>query len=100
MQAFGRDPRRQRALSPTLNAAAPNARSFLILHVDRADGAVQSDALAAALRGAGTAVEEHALPGRGLIGHMRINRELGDPDYEATGIVDAWIERHMAAPGK
>ena len=40
VQAFGRDPRRQRALSPTLNAAAPNARSFLILHVDRADGAV------------------------------------------------------------
>ena len=30
-QAFGTDPARQRALSPTLHAAGPNAPEFLIL---------------------------------------------------------------------
>ena len=32
LQAFGEDPVRQRALSPTLQAAAPNAPSFLLIH--------------------------------------------------------------------
>lgn len=71
-QAFGTDPARQRALSPTLNAAAPNAPRFLILHVEREDGRRQSEALAAALRKAGTQAEVRALRGRGLRGHMEI----------------------------
>ncbi|APR54021.1 alpha/beta hydrolase [Sphingomonas koreensis] len=91
-QAFGTDPARQRALSPTLHAAAPNAPRFLILHVEREDGRRQSEALAAALRKAGTQAEVRALRGRGLRGHMEINRALGDPDYPGTGIVDAWID--------
>ncbi len=33
LQAFGTDPKRQAALSPTQHAAAPNAPAFLILHV-------------------------------------------------------------------
>lgn len=95
-QAFGTEPARQKALSPTFHAARPNAPSFLILHVDRADGAAQSKELAAALRKAGTPVEIDGLAGRGLRGHMEINRQMGDPDYPGTAIVDAWLKQRFA----
>lgn len=95
-QAFGTDPARQRALSPTLNAAKPNAPGFLILHVDRADGKEQAEALAAALRKAGTPTEIAALEGKGLRGHMQINRSMGDPDYPGTPIVDRYLARLFA----
>jgi acetyl esterase/lipase len=91
-QAFGTDPARQRALSPTLQAAAPNAPSFLILHVQRKDGIEQSRALAEALRKAGTPVQINDFPGTGLQGHMTINRSLGDPAYPATKVVDDWLQ--------
>jgi arylformamidase len=91
-QAFGADPARQRALSPTLHAAAPNAPRFLILHVEREDGRRQSEALAAALRQAGSQAEVRGLRGPGLRGHMEINRSLGDAGYPGTGIVDDWID--------
>ncbi len=90
--AFGDDPARQRALSPTLQAAAPNAPAFLILHVQRPDGVAQSRALAEALREAGTAVQINDFPGTGLQGHMTINRSLGDPAYPATRVVDDWLQ--------
>ena len=90
-QAFGNDLKRQLALSPTEHAAAPNAPSFLILHVERADGTRQSQALAEKLRAAGTAVQINAIAGKGLKGHGEINRSLGDPDYPATTIVDKWL---------
>ncbi|WP_232494193.1 alpha/beta hydrolase [Novosphingobium kaempferiae] len=95
-QAFGDDPARQRALSPTLQAAAPNAPAFLLLHVQRADGVRQAEALEAALRKAGTPVERQSVPGQGLRGHMQINRELGSPDYAATGVVDRWLAKVFA----
>lgn len=90
-QAFGSDPARQQALSPTLQAAAPNAPAFLILHVDREDGTRQSLTFGAALRAAGTKVQVSRFEGTGLQGHMAINRRLGDPDYPATPVVDAWL---------
>jgi acetyl esterase/lipase len=90
-QAFGTDPARQRALSPTFQAEAPNAPRFLLLHVQRPDGVAQAEALAAALRRAGTPVEVDGFPGQGLQGHMEINRRLGDPAYAATGAVDRWL---------
>ena len=90
-QAFGTDPARQLALSPTQHAAAPNAPEFLILHVQRADARQQSEGLANALRRGGTPVELHAIPGRGLAGHMEINRKLGEAGYPATAIVDRWL---------
>lgn len=90
-QAFGNDPVRQRALSPTLHGAAPNAASFLIPHVQRADGIRQSEALAAALRSGGSQVQLASIPGDGLTGHMEINRKLGDPSYAATELVDRWL---------
>lgn len=92
-QAFGTDPARQRALSPTLQAGAPNVSRFLLLYVQRPDGLKQSAALAAALKAGGSAVETGSFPGEGLMGHMEINRRLGDPAYPATGMVDAWLKR-------
>jgi len=91
-QAFGSDPARQRQLSPTLQAAAPNAPRFLLLHVQRPDGVRQAEALEKALKAGGSAVERTSIPGEGLMGHMEINRRLGDPDYAATGPVDRWLK--------
>ncbi|OYX08177.1 MAG: hypothetical protein B7Z08_10520 [Sphingomonadales bacterium 32-68-7] len=92
-QAFGTDPARQARLSPTRQAGAPNAAEFLILHVQRDDGKRQSEALGAALRQAGSSAVVRGFPGRGLRGHAQINRELGDPDYPATAVVDAFLAR-------
>lgn len=92
-QAFGSNPARQRALSPTLQAAAPNAPAFLLLHVQRPDGVRQAQALGTALARAGSSVEYGSFPGEGLKGHMEINRQLGNPDYAATPVVDAWLRR-------
>jgi len=91
LQAFGTDPLRERALSPTFQAARPNAPSFLILHIDRAAGTAQSEALGAALRHAGTPAVVQGFAGRGLMGHMQINRKLGEADYPATPVVDAYL---------
>lgn len=92
-QAFGTDPVRQRALSPTFQAAAPNAPAFLILHVERRDAAAQSKALAEALRKAGTEASVQGFKGKGLRGHMEINRRLGEADYPATPVVDAFLKK-------
>lgn len=96
LQAFGTDPARQKALSPTLQAVAPNAPAFLLIHVQRPDGVEQNKMLETALKAAGTPVERRDFPGTGLIGHMDINRSLGDPAYPATGVVDAWLKRVFA----
>ena len=96
-QAFGTEQARQLALSPTAHAAAPNAPAFLILHISgRADATRQSAELAQALRRAGTPTELKAVAGKGLKGHMEINRRLGDPAYPATPIVDDWLARIFA----
>jgi acetyl esterase/lipase len=95
VQAFGTDPARQKGLSPTMQAAKPNAPAFLILHVQRPDGVAQSEALAAALRKAGTPVEIEGFPDTGLAGHAAINRRLGEADYPATAVLDRWLARHF-----
>jgi arylformamidase len=92
-QAFGTDPARQRALSPTFQAGAPDAPEFLLLHVQRPDGIRQANALGVALKSGGSRVEIGSFPGEGLKGHMEINRRLGDPGYAATATVDAWLKR-------
>jgi arylformamidase len=94
-RAFGDDPARQRALSPTAQAPAPNAPAFLLLHVQRPDGVRQAQGLEAALRKAGTRVERQGFPGEGLRGHMEINRRLGDPSYPATTAVARWLAGAM-----
>ncbi|MBL0924616.1 MAG: alpha/beta hydrolase [Sphingomonadaceae bacterium] len=93
VQAFGTDPARQKRLSPYWHASAPNAPAFLILHVEREDGARQSAALSETLRKNGTNVELRGFNGKGLMGHMEINRKLGDPNYPATSVVDAWLRQ-------
>ncbi len=90
-QAFGTDPERQRELSPTHHATAPNAPAFLLIHVQRQDGIAQAGDLEAALRRAKTRVARQSFPGDGLSGHAEINRRLGDPDYAATKVVDDWL---------
>jgi acetyl esterase/lipase len=92
-QAFGTDPARQARLSPTMQAGAPNAAEFLILHVQREDGIRQSQRLGAELRNAGTAAEVQGFPGTGLQGHAEINRRMGDEDYAATAVLDAFLTR-------
>lgn len=92
-QAFGSDPARQKALSPTAHADGPNARDFLLLYVQRPDGVRQAKALGDALTAGGSRVEHGSFPGEGLKGHAEINRSLGDPAYAATGVVDAWLKR-------
>jgi len=92
-QAFGEDPVRQARLSPILQAAAPNAAHFAILHIDRPDARLQSGQLATALSSAGSDVELEAFPGRGLRGHAEINRRMGDPDSPATPVLDAFLSR-------
>ena len=92
-QAFGDDAARQASLSPTTQAAAPNASDFLILHVQRPDGIKQSEALGAALRRAGTTAEVRGFAGTGLRGHAEINRRMGDTDYPATAVLDAFLAR-------
>jgi acetyl esterase/lipase len=91
VQAFGVERARQLALSPMHHAAAPNSPAFLILHVQRIDGAAQSLALGEALQKAGTKAEVRGFGGIGLQGHMEINRRLGDPSYPATSVVDEWL---------
>lgn len=95
-QAFGTDPARQKALSPTLQAGAPNAPQFLLLYVQRPDGVRQAKALGAALTAAGSRVDHGSFPGEGLQGHAEINRRLGDPGYAPTATVDAWLKRVFA----
>jgi arylformamidase len=91
--AFGKDPARQCALSPISQAADPNAANWLILHVDRVDGRQQSQDLARALRRAGAEADLREFEGKGMKGHMEINRRLGDPAYPATPVVDAFLAR-------
>jgi arylformamidase len=89
--AFGRDPVRQRMLSPSLNAAAPNAPAFLLIHINRPDGKAQSEELAEALAHAGTAVELFGTKETGLLGHLELNKSLGRDDFPATAVVDRWL---------
>ncbi|HMW82476.1 MAG TPA: alpha/beta hydrolase [Pseudomonadales bacterium] len=96
LEVFGSDPARQWALSPTHQAAAPNAPAFLLLHVQRPDAVRQTEALGRALAAAGSAVDHGSFAGTGLRGHMEINRRLGDPDYPATALVDGWLRKNLA----
>ena len=96
-QAFGTDPARQKALSPTLQAPRPNAPQFLLLYVQRPDGVRQAEALGKALATGGSKVERGSFPGEGLQGHAEINRRLGDPTHAPTATVDAWLKQVFAA---
>ena len=87
--AFGKDPARQRALSPTLHAAAPNAANWLVLPVERrADSTAQSRELAAALGKAGANAQVVPVPGES---HRSLNLGLGEAGDFATAEVDRFL---------
>ncbi len=87
--AFGTDVARQKALSPTLHAAAPNVASWLILPIERrADSTAQSQGLAAALRPAGASAKVVAIPGES---HASLNKGLGEDGDFSTGEVDKFL---------
>ncbi|GLR47169.1 alpha/beta hydrolase [Sphingomonas astaxanthinifaciens] len=90
-QAFGTDPKRQQALSPTFHAAAPNAANWLILPVARrADSVRQSEQLAAALKSAGNSAMVAPQDGKT---HGTLNKEMGEPGDPATAAVDAFLAK-------
>lgn len=87
--AFGKDVARQKALSPTLHAAAPNVAQWLMLPIDRrADSKAQSEGLASALRPAGASARVVAVSGES---HRSLNRGLGEEGDFATGEVDRFL---------
>ena len=87
--AFGTDPKRQAALSPTRHAAAPNIGRWLILPIERrADSQAQSKGLADALDHAGATATLVAVPGES---HGSLNKGLGEPDDFATKEVEAFL---------
>ena len=87
--AFGKDPERQAALSPTHHAAAPNVASWLILPVaSRTDALKQSNELAAGLKAAGASASVVPVPNAT---HMTLNRELGSDGNFATGQIERFL---------
>jgi acetyl esterase/lipase len=86
--AFGDDPAFQARVSPTLQAAAPNAGRFLIFHITSRpdDSGAQSQRLAEALRAAGTPAEVVAVDNS----HAQIFRQFGEPGHVATERTDAF----------
>jgi len=87
--AFSKDPARQKALSPTLHAAAPNVANWLILPIDRRDDSkAQSEGLAAALRPAGASAKVLPVPGES---HGSLNKGLGEDGDLATVEVDKFL---------
>ena len=87
--AFGKDVARQKALSPTLHAAAPNVARWLMLPIDRRDDSkAQSEGLAAALRPAGASAIVVPVPGES---HSSLNKRLGEAGDFATGEVDRFL---------
>ncbi|HKR25458.1 MAG TPA: alpha/beta hydrolase [Allosphingosinicella sp.] len=95
LNAFGRDEAAQIRLSPITHAAAPNAAEFLILHVaSRPDSRAQSEALAAALRAAGTPATVAAVEGT----HSSIFRGFGGEDHGATALTDPFAARLFGSP--
>lgn len=87
--AFGKDPKRQAALSPTRHAAAPNVARWLILPVERRpDSQAQSKGLADALNRAGASAAVVAVPGES---HGSLNKGLGETGDFATEQVESFL---------
>ena len=87
--AFGSDPKRQAALSPTRHAAAPNVARWLILPIERRqDSQAQSKGLANALIAAGASATVVAIPGEN---HSSLNKGLGESGDFATEQVERFL---------
>ena len=89
--AFGRDPTVQSALSPISHTAPPNVARWLILHTDkRPDAKEQSQALATALKKAGSKVSTRSIP---QSSHMSVNRDAGIADTEVSRLILDFVRR-------
>jgi hypothetical protein len=87
--AFGTDPKRQAALSPTRHAEAPNVSRWLILPIERrADSRAQSKGLADALNRSSAVATVVAVPGES---HGSLNKGLGESGDFATKQVEAFL---------
>lgn len=87
--AFGKDPKRQAALSPTRHAAAPNVTRWLILPIERRqDSQAQSKGLAEALNRAGASATVVAVPGES---HGSLNKGLGETGDFATEQLEGFL---------
>lgn len=95
--AFGTDPARQRALSPTTHAGTADAPDWLILFDSgRADAVSQSALLAGRLQRPGIRVEQQAIrfDDRNVLQrHRRMNVEFGTPGYAGNAAVEAMMRR-------
>jgi hypothetical protein len=90
--AFGKDPVRQAALSPTRQAAAPNVGRWLILPVERRpDSQKQSKGLADALVRAGATATVVPVPGES---HGSLNKGLGEEGDFATREIERFLAVH------
>lgn len=87
--AFGNDPMRQAALSPTLQTAPPNVAKWLILPIERrSDSQAQSKGLADALGKAGARATVIAVPGES---HGSLNKGLDEKGDFATDEVERFL---------
>jgi arylformamidase len=87
--AFGSDPERQAALSPTRHASAPNVQRWLILPIERRqDSQAQSKGLAEALNRAGASATVVTVPGES---HGSLNKGLGETGDFATEQVGRFL---------
>ncbi len=84
---FG-SPEMARRLAPINHAAAPNARSFLLLNAQSADLRRQADTLTHALRKAGTPATTHIIVGAD---HNSLNEQVGEANAAATAIIAGYL---------
>ena len=95
--AFGSDPARQRALSPTTHVGGPDAPDWLLLFDSGRDDAVsQSALLAGGLQRAGVRVQQQGIrfDDRNVLQrHRRMNVEFGSPGYAGNAAVEALMRR-------
>jgi acetyl esterase/lipase len=93
--ALGSDLEVLETMSPVCNAQAPNARAFLLLHVQRQGDIRQAVEFTIVLRAAGTEAESHVFEGEGFEGHVQMLLRLGDPVYPATRVLEGWLRTHI-----
>ncbi len=88
--AFGDDPRRQRALSPVSHVDAGDPADWLLVFAQRrVDAVEQAQYFGDALQQAGLRVERVPDPGN----HLEINRDFGEPGYRANDAIRAMMVR-------
>ncbi|KAG8674075.1 hypothetical protein FPOAC2_00049 [Fusarium poae] len=97
LNALGSNPQRLESMSPTLHAAGPNARAFLLLHVQRKGDIRQAVEFSAALRTADTSVDLHVFEGEGFEGHVTLLMKIGDQKYPATDVMKKWLDQYAPA---